>query len=215
MKPPTGGPSTGPISAGIVTQVMTATISRLSKLRSMTRRPTGDIMAPPMPCTKRAITKSLSECAMAQPIEPTHEDRNGDAKHVARAESVGSPAAGRNEDGKRQQVGRDRELERQRIGADIGRDRRQCGRDHGRIHVLHEQGDGDDERHDAGAKHASGAGWLGGRDANLAGSGATARRLPLRHARPTCAPTRDSRAICTVCAFFHSARVLSALANSA
>ena len=70
MKPPTGGPSTGPISAGMVTHVITATISRLSKLRSMTRRPIGDIIAPPMPWTKRAITKSLSECAMAQPIEP-------------------------------------------------------------------------------------------------------------------------------------------------
>ena len=37
MKPPTGGPSTGPISAGVVTQAMTLTSSRLLMLRTSKR----------------------------------------------------------------------------------------------------------------------------------------------------------------------------------
>ena len=51
MKPPSGGPSTGPISAGMVSQDMALTRSRLLTVRSSTSRPTGVIMAPPMPCT--------------------------------------------------------------------------------------------------------------------------------------------------------------------
>ncbi len=70
MKPPSGGPSSGPISAGMVTQVMASTRLRLSTLRISTSRPTGAIMAPPMPCTKRAITKLCSESESAQPIDP-------------------------------------------------------------------------------------------------------------------------------------------------
>ncbi len=70
MKPPTGGPSTGPIIAGTVTQAMALTRSRLATLRTSTMRPTGVIMAPPMPCTMRAMTKSVSEFDSAQPIEP-------------------------------------------------------------------------------------------------------------------------------------------------
>ena len=70
MKPPTGGPSTGPTSAGTVTQAMALTSSRLGTLRTSTMRPTGVIMAPPMPCTMRAMTKSVSELDSAQPIEP-------------------------------------------------------------------------------------------------------------------------------------------------
>ena len=71
MKPPTGGPSIGPISAGVVTQAMAPTSSRLGMLRTTTMRPTGVIMAPPMPCTMRAMTKSVSELDSAQPIEPS------------------------------------------------------------------------------------------------------------------------------------------------
>ena len=71
MKPPTGGPSTGPISAGVVTQAMAAISSRRLIERTSTMRPTGVIIAPPIPCTMRAMTKSVSEPDMAQPIEPS------------------------------------------------------------------------------------------------------------------------------------------------
>ena len=60
----------GPISAGIETHAMASISARLSTERTRTSRPTGVIIAPPMPCTIRAITKWVSELANAQPIEP-------------------------------------------------------------------------------------------------------------------------------------------------
>ena len=56
MNPPKGGPSTGPISAGTMSQVMALTISLRSTVRSSTSRPTGTIIAPPMPWRIRAAT---------------------------------------------------------------------------------------------------------------------------------------------------------------
>jgi hypothetical protein len=57
MKPPRGGPSTGPIRAGTVSQAMADTMSLLATVRSSTSRPTGTIMAPPMPWNSRAATR--------------------------------------------------------------------------------------------------------------------------------------------------------------
>ena len=70
MKPPSGGPITGPTSAGTVTQAIAFTSALLSIERSSTSRPTGVIIAPPMPCRMRAITKSVTEDDSAQPIDP-------------------------------------------------------------------------------------------------------------------------------------------------
>ncbi len=56
MKPPTSGPITGPSTLGMLTQVMAAMNSLRGKLRSRISRPTGVIMAPPMPCRKRLAT---------------------------------------------------------------------------------------------------------------------------------------------------------------
>ena len=70
MKPPSGGPQIGPISAGMVTSDMALRRFLLSMLRTMMRRPTGVIIAPPMPWKMRAATNSSSECEAAQPIEP-------------------------------------------------------------------------------------------------------------------------------------------------
>ena len=124
MKPPIGGPMIGPTSAGMVSQAMASTSLCLSIERTSTSRPTGVIMAPPMPCTMRAITNPVSDDASAQPIEPDNEDRDGSAEHGACAEPVGGPAARRDEDREREQIRGDGELERQRVRADIGRDRR-------------------------------------------------------------------------------------------
>ena len=49
MKPPSGGPQIGPISAGMVTHDMALTSSGLSMLRTTISRPTGVIIAPPAP----------------------------------------------------------------------------------------------------------------------------------------------------------------------
>ena len=61
MNPPTGGPSIGPTSAGMVIQAMACTSSLFGTLRSKTSRPTGIIIAPPMPWMERATTKPASD----------------------------------------------------------------------------------------------------------------------------------------------------------
>ena len=61
MKPPTGGPTIGPINPGKVTKFITRTRSFRSVERNTTSRPTGDIIAPPMPCRTRARTNSVTE----------------------------------------------------------------------------------------------------------------------------------------------------------
>ena len=71
MKPPSGGPITGPTSAGTVTHAIALTSALLSIERSSTSRPTGVIIAPPTPCRMRAMTKWVTEVDSAQPIEPT------------------------------------------------------------------------------------------------------------------------------------------------
>jgi hypothetical protein len=75
MKPPTGGPVSGPTSAGMVRSAIAETSSLRLVVRSSTRRPTGVIIAPPMPCRKRAVTKATSEPEMAHRIEPATNTR--------------------------------------------------------------------------------------------------------------------------------------------
>ena len=103
MKPPSGGPITGPINAGTVTQAIAFTSALLSINRNSTRRPTGVIIAPPTPCRMRAITKSDTDEDIAQPMEPAMKTAIAALK-TARAETVGCPAAGGNENSKRKQV---------------------------------------------------------------------------------------------------------------
>ena len=70
MKPPSGGPITGPISAGTVSQASEPTSSCFGTECRMTRRPTGTIIAPPIPCTTRAKTSVAIESERPQRIEP-------------------------------------------------------------------------------------------------------------------------------------------------
>jgi hypothetical protein len=70
MTPPTSGPSTGPRSAGVVSQAMAPTKSFFGVLRATISRPTGTIIAPPMPCRNRATTKPESEVASVQASDP-------------------------------------------------------------------------------------------------------------------------------------------------
>ncbi|MNT74371.1 hypothetical protein D3C72_2131840 [compost metagenome] len=60
----------GPIRPGTVSQAMALTSSCRGVARTSTRRATGVIIAPPMPCTNRATTKASSDPDMAQAIEP-------------------------------------------------------------------------------------------------------------------------------------------------
>ena len=70
MKPPSGGPIIGPMSAGIVSQARARTSSARGAVRKITRRPTGTIMAPPIPCTMRDSTTSSSVLERPHRIEP-------------------------------------------------------------------------------------------------------------------------------------------------
>jgi hypothetical protein len=56
IRPPTVGPSSGPISAGMITKFIAPSSSDFGKVRMMHRRPTGIIIAAPSPCRMRAAT---------------------------------------------------------------------------------------------------------------------------------------------------------------
>src|SRR5260221_7179348 len=71
INPPTGGPMTGPINAGIVSQASAPTISERGTVRRITNRPTGTIIAPPIPCNARAATKNPVELAKPQQTDPS------------------------------------------------------------------------------------------------------------------------------------------------
>ena len=70
MNPPTGGPITGPISAGIVTHAMAATNRAFGTDRSRISRPTGSIMAPPAPWMMRLATRNGSVSARPHSTDP-------------------------------------------------------------------------------------------------------------------------------------------------
>ena len=53
MKPPSGGPMMGPSSAGMVSHAIALTMSASVHGAQHTSRPTGTIIAPPMPCSTR------------------------------------------------------------------------------------------------------------------------------------------------------------------
>ena len=95
--PPTGGPAIGPISAGISSQDIALTNCDFSVVRSSTSRPTGTIMAPPMPCRMRAPTMNSRLSAWPHRIEPTVNSPIA-ARNTMRApnRSASRPLAGMN-----------------------------------------------------------------------------------------------------------------------
>ena len=56
--------------AGTISQVIAVTSSLRSTERSSTSRPTGTIIAPPMPCRMRAATSAHSPCETPHRMEP-------------------------------------------------------------------------------------------------------------------------------------------------
>ena len=60
----------------MVSHVMAETNSLFGTARTSTRRPTGVIIDPPMPCRKRAITNSGRVDDMEQAIEPRMKTSN-------------------------------------------------------------------------------------------------------------------------------------------
>ena len=96
MKPPTGGPMTGPISAGTVSQASEPTSSCFGTDLRITSRPTGTIMAPPMPWMMRATTSAPIESEKPQRIEPMVKITIASRKMMrAPKRSASQPEAGR------------------------------------------------------------------------------------------------------------------------
>ena len=82
MNPPSGGPSIGPIRAGTVSQAIALTRSCLGIERSTTRRPTGTIIAPPIPCKMRAPTNSGKLFTAEQATDPSVKTTMAEQKTV-------------------------------------------------------------------------------------------------------------------------------------
>ena len=97
MKPPTSGPITGPIRAGTVSQAIAVTMSALATERSRTSRPTGAIIAPPRPWSRRAATSSRQGIAQAARDRAREEHDDGAAEDVlAPNRSATQPLIGMN-----------------------------------------------------------------------------------------------------------------------
>ena len=71
MKPPRGGPTTGAISPGQVMKVIASIKLCFSVVRKTTSRPTGTIIAPPMPWMTRAPVNVQIPLLNPQRIEDT------------------------------------------------------------------------------------------------------------------------------------------------
>ena len=133
MKPPSGGPTIGPISAGIVSQAMASTSSRLS-MRAHQHQPRHRRHHRAAHALQEAREHELASANRdsAQPIEPSMNTAIASRNTVrAPKRSAIQPLIGM-KIASDEQVGGERELERQRVGADVGGDRRQRGRDDGR-----------------------------------------------------------------------------------
>ena len=74
-QPPSGGPSSGPISPGTATKLMACKKRSFGYARSTASRPTGMSMAPPAPCSTRAATSCASELLAAHAAEPPMNSR--------------------------------------------------------------------------------------------------------------------------------------------
>ena len=79
-----------------------------------------------------------------------HEDGNGGAEHMLGPETVGTPAADRNENGETEQIGGEGQFQHDGVRAQVGGDGGKRRGDHRGVHVFHEQGGGDDQRDEAG-----------------------------------------------------------------
>ncbi len=145
MKPPTGGPRIGPIVAGIISQAMAETSSDFEQARIITSRPTGDIKAPPVPCSIRAATRKAKALGQAAQDGTKREQPDRGAEHRAGAITVRQLAAGRDEHGEGQKIGRQRDVHAQRSGPETMSHRRKGGGQHSSIELFHEHRAGHDQ----------------------------------------------------------------------
>ena len=110
MKPPSGGPSTGPISAGTVTQAM-ASISDALVDAAHEHEPCRPASSSRRRCLARCGRRRSAQRGRERAADrPDDKDRDRRPEHLARAEAVGGPSARGDEDGEREQIGRNASL---------------------------------------------------------------------------------------------------------
>ena len=90
-------------------------------VRSTTSRPTGTIIAPPMPCNTRVAVSIGRSTAAAQPTEASVNIAIAAEEHPPGAEPVGQPPADRDQHREGQQVGGDRDVDVDGRHAEVGR----------------------------------------------------------------------------------------------
>ena len=151
MKPPSGGPTTGPEQRG-----HRQIVDRANEVRLRHRTENDDAAHR----HHHRAANALHEARNHERAErgggrahqrAGHEDADGRAKHRARTEAVGHPAADRNEDAEADHVGRDGKLEGDGVLAEIARQNGQRRHDDRAVHVFHEHRARDDQRNDESA----------------------------------------------------------------
>ena len=119
MKPPSGGPTTGPIRAGADSQAMAATSSDFAA-RSEQHQPPDRNHHGAADALQDARTRPERAASSARPhsTEPKVNTSDRGAEHGARAEAVGHPAAHGNEHGKAEQIRCQRHVHPHRLRAE-------------------------------------------------------------------------------------------------
>ena len=147
IAPPSAGPITGPSSAGNRQVVERGDVVVLRHRAHQHEASHRHHHRPADALQEARDDERVQACpTAAHSSDPPMNTTIAAANTRARAVAVGHPAADRDEDGEAHEIGRQRELERERALADVRRDRRQRRRDDRRVHVLHEQRAGDDQR---------------------------------------------------------------------
>ncbi len=155
IRPPAMGPSMGPIRPGMATKLMARMSSDLANVRTMVRRPTGTIMAPPQPCRMRHATSTWMLLEMPQRNDPSVNRPMADAntRRVPNRSAI-QPLIG-NEDRQAQGVAGQHRLHAERSHLERLRDG-----GHGRVQNrgverLHEERDCDEPRQQPFGRAAS------------------------------------------------------------
>ncbi len=97
INPDTVGPTSGPTRAGMVNQLIAATKRSRGAAVTTISRPTGVIIAPPAPCTKRAATSWPSDWDRPHSTDPARNTPMA-IRNIRRApnRSATQPEAGAN-----------------------------------------------------------------------------------------------------------------------
>ena len=152
MKPPSTGPITGANNAGQVMRAVALPSSDFEALRSTRTRPTGIISALPSPCIARAAMNSGRFCARPQPSELHVNTTIAIAKTSRATEAIGERAGSGNEHRRRQEVDGYAHAHADRRHAERRAHLRQQRGDDRSVQKLHEESNGDDERHTLGGR---------------------------------------------------------------